>query len=567
MMKLFFKTFIVLLLAGSGQLANAQQWDGLTLYYTQNSNKGYLMDTNGVTVKTWTFTGNNGYSNHMVPGGNLFRSVQNSGNALIGGGMTGRIQKVDYNGVTLWDYVYSSSTYCLHHDHCPLPNGNVLVISYDVKTATEVSAAGGTLTNTMWSEKIMELKPVGTNSAVVVWEWKAWDHLVQNVDPNKANYQPSIDGNPQLLNVNYKSAKDWMHMNGIDYNPVLDQIVLSSHNLNEWYVIDHSTSTAVAAGHSGGFSGKGGDILYRWGNPAAYGTSGTKILNVTHDAHWIPENCTNGGNLAGINNMGQTTPSNKTTADQIIVPRSNYNYTVSLGSAYSPASFSARKIGTGYTTNMGSVQEFPNGNQLICLATLGTIYEIDAAGNTLWTKNAGGFTPQSERRSLCYINNPAPVQPSITAIGDTLSTAATASYQWYCNGNLIPGATSQTVAAVQTGTYVVKTTDINGCVFVYSASFSHTVTTPPIDTGLNEGAELSSLTVFPNPSNGELHITFSNTAPREYSVSLYDITGKQVNTWQNQPLLDLSQLNNGLYILNITSAGGHSLNKKITLIK
>lgn len=59
-------------------------------------------------------------------------------------------------------------------------------------------------------------------------------------------------------------------MNGIDYNPVLDQIALSTHNLNEWYIIDHSTTTAEAATSSGGNSGKGGDLLYRWGNPAAY---------------------------------------------------------------------------------------------------------------------------------------------------------------------------------------------------------------------------------------------------------------------------------------------------------
>ncbi len=567
-MKFLIKTANFLLLVFLVQGVKAQQWDGLTLYSTQNSTQGFLIDTNGVTVKTWNFTGGTGYACHMVPGGSLFRTVQNQGNALMGGGMTGRIQKVDYNGTILWDYTYSSSTYCLHHDHCPLPNGNVLVISYDVKTAADVAATGGTLNSVVWAEKVMELQPVGTNSAVVVWEWKVWDHLVQNVDPNKANYQSSIVNNPQLLNINYKLTKDWMHMNGIDYNPVLDQIVVSSHQLNEWYVIDHSTTTAQAATHAGGFSGKGGDILYRWGNPLAYSAAGTRILNVTHDAHWIPEDCLNGGNLAGINNGGVTSPSNKTTCDQAIVPRNNYNYTITPGSAYTPASYSSRLVGTGYTTNMGSVQEFPNGNQLVCLATIGTIYEVNAAGTTLWTKSTGGATPQSERRSTCYINNPAPVQPTITANGYTLTTAATASYQWYQNGNLIPGATSQTLAATSTGTYVVRTTDVNGCVFVYSPSYSHSVTTePPVDTGIGERSVFSSLAVFPNPSNGELHIDFNSAAPANFDVSLFDISGKKIDTWKNQEVLDLSHVGNGLYILNITTADGSSLNKKITLIK
>ncbi|HRD40258.1 MAG TPA: aryl-sulfate sulfotransferase, partial [Bacteroidia bacterium] len=291
--------------------ANAQQWDGLTYYSNSGSTSGYLIDTNSTNVKVWSFTGQGGtgYSTHLMPGGVLWRSVSNSaGNVLTGGGMTGRIQKWDYAGNKLWDYTYSSSTYCLHHDHCPLPNGNVLVISYDVRTATDAYNAGATNSITVWSEKIMELQPVGTNSAVVVWEWKVWDHLVQNLYPTRANYATSIVNNPGKFNINYSLQKDWLHMNGIDYNPMLDQIVISSHNLNEWYVIDHSTTTAQAATGSGGNSGMGGDILYRWGNPLAYQATGTKILDVTHDAHWIKEGIPNAGYLVGLNNKGSTGP-------------------------------------------------------------------------------------------------------------------------------------------------------------------------------------------------------------------------------------------------------------------
>lgn len=98
------------------------------------------------------------------------------------------------------------------------------------------------------------------------------------MNPSAANYQTSIVNHPELLNINYLTQKDWLHCNGVDYNPILDQVVISSHNTNEWYVIDHSTTTAQAASHSGGNSGKGGDFLYRWGNPAAYQATGTKYL-------------------------------------------------------------------------------------------------------------------------------------------------------------------------------------------------------------------------------------------------------------------------------------------------
>ncbi|MGC8644373.1 MAG: hypothetical protein ACP5XB_31305, partial [Isosphaeraceae bacterium] len=50
----------------------------------------------------------------------------------------------------------------------------------------------------------------------------------------------------------------------------LDQILLSVHSFSEIWIIDHGTTTAEAATHKGGRSGKGGDLLYRWGNPQAY---------------------------------------------------------------------------------------------------------------------------------------------------------------------------------------------------------------------------------------------------------------------------------------------------------
>jgi len=176
-----FRLSVMLFLLGFVKTSYSQQWNGLTLYSNSGSTLGYLIDTNSTVVKTWTFTGGNtGYSTHMTPGGDIYRSVANTGNVLTGGGMTGKIQKYNYSGTLLWDYTYSSSTYCLHHDHCPLPNGNILVICYEVKTPTEVSNAGATMSITVWSEKIMELKPTGLNTAAVVWQWNLWDHLVQN---------------------------------------------------------------------------------------------------------------------------------------------------------------------------------------------------------------------------------------------------------------------------------------------------------------------------------------------------------------------------------------------------
>jgi hypothetical protein len=562
MMRLTFKAVAALLLLTF--TGKAQQWNGLTYYSNMGSSTGYLIDTASTVVKTYTYTGGGtAYSTYFMPGGNFVRSVQNPGNVLTGGGMSGRLQKLDYNGNLLWQWTYSSSTYCTHHDHCVMPNGNILVICYDVKSQTDLQNAGCTANlSSIRSEKIMELQPVGSNSAIVVWEWSLWDHLVQNVDQNKANYQTSIVNHPELVNINYQPISDWIHMNGIDYNPILDQIVVSSHNLSEWWVIDHSTTTAQAATHTGGIAGKGGDLLYRWGNPLAYQGGIAKTLNVTHDAHWVPEGSPNAGYLTGINNAGVTSPSNKTTVDQIPPPRSDYNYTVNLGSAYTPTTYANRYLTTGYTSNMGSVEEYPNGNRMICLATSGNIFEIDAAGNVLWTKTTGGSCPQSHRYTPCYLNNAAPAQPSISVSGNDLVSTSATTYQWYLNGNLIGGATSQSYTPSQNGMYVVRTTDSNGCIYVYSPGYNYN----SIPTSLkNISAELINAAVFPNPASGVLNVRMNLN--EDFEVNIRTSAGQLIYTGKNVNTIDLSTEAAGIYLVTISTQNSGKVTKKVTLVK
>ena len=97
---------------------------------------------------------------------------------------------------------------------------------------------------------------------------------------------------------------DMMHTNAVDYNAELDQIALSSYHYSEVYIIDHSTSTKEAAGHSGGRWGKGGDLLYRWGNPKNYkrGDDESMQLFAQHDVHWIDDGLPGAGNILIFNN-------------------------------------------------------------------------------------------------------------------------------------------------------------------------------------------------------------------------------------------------------------------------
>lgn len=540
----------------------SQQYNGWTLTSIQNAATATLMDTNKVTVKTWSGMNPTGYSTYLMPGGTLVRSATGATkpSGAPGGPTHGKIQKYDYAGTKTWDYLLSGNDYIAHHDICPMPNGNVLAIVYERKLASDVTAAGAQQNIQMWLEKIMEIKPTGATTGDVVWEWRVWDHLVQNVDPNKANYQSSIVDHPELLNVNYKQSSDWMHMNGIDYNPILDQIIVSSHNLNEWYVIDHSTTTAEAATHSGGNSGKGGDFLFRWGNPTAYGAAGTTILNVTHDAHWIPEGSPNAGRIVGFNNKGVASPSTST-IDYVTPPLNGYNYDRTPGQAYAPATFTDRDTCQGYSSNMGNSQQLPNGNVLICIATSGKVYEINSAGTTLWSQTFQGSIPQAFKYDSCYIFNTPPAIPTITGNANTLTSSSATTYQWYLNGQIIPGATSITYNPIVSGVYVVRITDANGCVYQYSKGFKYTKPNGIADIDLSKEIE-----VYPNPTSDELNIKESNLLGNQFEISIFNMEGKLICQKQNSYQISVSNLNQGIYMLRIKTENGIAT-KKIQIIK
>ena len=182
-----------------------------------------------------------------------------------------------WDGADAWTYVYSGGV--AHHDIEVLPNGNVLMIVRETKPAAEAIAQGRDpdllAEGELWTVFIIEVEPTGPTSGNIVWEWRAWDHLVQDHDPTQNNFA-GVGVHPELIDINYfdptrPAERDWRHANAVDYNEEFDQIVLSVRHFSEFWVIDHSTTTEEAAGHSGGDRGRGGDLLYRWGNSRRIG--------------------------------------------------------------------------------------------------------------------------------------------------------------------------------------------------------------------------------------------------------------------------------------------------------
>ena len=91
------------------------------------------------------------------------------------GGVGGGISKYSWDGQLQWNYEIANDTYQLHHDIEPLPNGNILVLAWEKKTANEAFAIGRQTIdnplNEMWSEAILELELIDSNNANIAWEW------------------------------------------------------------------------------------------------------------------------------------------------------------------------------------------------------------------------------------------------------------------------------------------------------------------------------------------------------------------------------------------------------------
>jgi hypothetical protein len=362
-------------------------FNGLILFSPYYSTTTYLINNTGAVNHSWPSSYQPFTEAYWLGNGAILRPI-------ISGG--GGVQKILWDGTLDWDFRYAVSGCTCHHDIEYLPNGNVLMIVWETKTRTAAIAAGrdpDTIQgNTFTPDKIIEVKQTGPTSGDIVWEWHVWDHLIQDFDPSKENYGV-IGDHPELIDINFGDSfvNDWLHTNSIDYHPEFDQILIDIHNFNEIWVIDHSTTTEEAAGHTGGNSGKGGDLLYRWGNPEAYdaGTANDQKLFFQHDATWIRPGYPGEGHILVFNN-GNNRPSGQySTVDEFAPPvDSNGEYYLEPESAYGPEdytwSYSATPPASFYSHVFGGAHRLKDGNTLICDGLAGRFFEVTPDTTTIW---------------------------------------------------------------------------------------------------------------------------------------------------------------------------------------
>ena len=375
--------------------------EAVVLYNPTGSTTATLINLDNEVLHTWEMDRRGGYSVYPLPNGNFLRPASVARPALRGGASAGIVEEIDWEGNVVWDFEYSGSDYLTHHDIEPMPNGNILLIAWEVKSAAEAGAAGRSDPSAMWPDHLIEVEPNDAGGGEIVWEWHAWDHLVQDADPDAENYGIVAD-HPELFDVNLGrrggpggGGGDWLHINAVSYNPELDQIVISSHFLHEIYVIDHSTTTAEAAGHTGGNSGMGGDLLYRWGNPGNYGAPGAQRLYVVHCSVWIPEGLPGAGNIMLFNNGERRPDGSYSSVEEILPPLlEDGTYAWTPGTEYAPAEpswiYTDERPSDFFSNHLGATQRLPDGNTFICESTSGRMFEVTPEGDTIWEYTVSG---------------------------------------------------------------------------------------------------------------------------------------------------------------------------------
>jgi hypothetical protein len=413
----------------------------------------------GEPVHRWTKETRTHGTVELLPSGHLLALGEQGANERfhgpgVGGGT---LVELDWDSHVVWSTVVSDDQHLAHHDFEVLPNGNVIVIAMEYIPQSDAISLGRSRQHVgpdgLWVDSLLELKPTRPEGAEVVWEWHAYDHLVQDFDPAAA-YHGTVAEEAGRLDINFDhrdrapltedeiTAKeqleeemlalgyggggdeedeeedepsaghhpDWLHTNAVEYLPRHDLLVLSSPHLNELLVLDHSTTSEEAATDAGGRFGHGGEILYRWGNPRNYGagTEAEQMLFYQHNPSWQVSEGSAELRLLVFNNGSGRPGKEYSSVDEIVLPFDpEHGFTREPHRPFGPfvLAWTYSSPEHFFSPFISGTQRLPGGNTLICNGVDGRVFEVTPKGKVVWDYRnpydrepdapAGGAPPRS----------------------------------------------------------------------------------------------------------------------------------------------------------------------------
>lgn len=571
----------------------------------------YLIDNCGQLINAWSSQYNAGLSQYIDFDGNLIRPIRYGGNNSVGSnaGAGGGVEKLDWEGNQLWLYNANvNGQYMQHHDIEPLPNGNVLIIAWEGRSSSEAAALGRTGGGALTPEWIFEVEQDGATGGNIVWEWRVFDHTVQDVDPSLDNYG-IVSEHPELFDINKgNTGNDWLHFNGIDYLEQYDLIIISSRFMNELFVIDHSTTTEEAASHEGGTYGKGGDFLYRWGNPYNYdqGTAADRTLLGQHGPRWKQSDFTQGTPMIAVFNNNNNGFGG---GDSYVVgfePPMNLDgsFNITLGSAYEPALPFFSEAVTGAPTGSNAAI-LPNSNFLYCVNNGGEIGEFTPEGELIWkyiipTNSNGPVQQGGQSMSSSFIaeryepdfigfvgkdltpQGPIELNPydseceiaeaveppisnfTVVIVQDSIAQFTDSSagiideWMWDFGNGIGSNQQNPQFIFTESGDYEVCLTVTNNA---GSNETCETVTIN-ISVGINNDI-FNDVNIYPQPASNYIYI--ESKKHNFINVTITDLSGKILIEKPFKNSIEIGHLKSGLYLIYISTVGNAVFTNKLLI--
>ena len=311
----------------------------------------------------------------------------------------------------------------------------------------------------------------------------------------------------------------------MNYNPDLDQISISSRRFSEIWIINHNTTSEEAAGEAG-------DLLYRYGNPEAYGrgSSSDRVLFGQHDVQWIPDGHPLEGQLVVYNN-GDDRPGCACSSIDVwqppLLPDGTYelNGTSPFGPNAWSWTYPDALTADFFSPNISGVQPLPNDNFLICQGADGTLFEVTAEGNVVWLyvnpEGNFGVSPQG-------------INPQQNSVFRAYRYGPT--YSAFNGKDMTPGEPLEGASAFNCELFP----QMDGL----GASSHH-------------GQAEAKIWLHPNPTSTQLSVTFPTHGNWEIVSTTGQIAQAGTSTNDLSVQLDVSALNEGIWILRFWSASSH----------
>jgi hypothetical protein len=174
---------------------------------------------------------------------------------------------------------------------------------------------------------------------------------------------------------------------------------------------------------------------------------------------------------------------------------------------------------------------------------------------TVYTASGDDGSGCSSSETIEVVVIPTPATPTVTPFASNLVSSSSNGNQWYLDGVLIEGATSQLFTPVANGNYTV-TVSQGAC-----SSSSAPYLFESIVTSI--GNDFSVFAVYPNPASDYVQLT--GILPQT-EISISTITGMLVDrlvSSENKQTLNISNLLPGVYLLSISNEQIHQTTKLV----